>query len=82
MRLAILLSMCDTDFEKKLTTAQQHLLLDHAQMRAHMVRVINTRTLGPAPMMMGNSNDEAINNDASGDELVGRRWKNCTVWKS
>ena len=39
-------------------------------MRAHIVTVINSRTRDPAPMMMGNSNDEASNNDARSDELV------------
>ena len=32
--------------------------------------VINSRTRGPAPMMMGNLNDEASNHDTSSDELV------------
>ena len=32
--------------------------------------VINSRTRGPAPMMMGNFNEEANNHDTSGDELV------------
>ena len=32
--------------------------------------VINSRTRGPAPMMMGNLNDEASDNDASSDKLV------------
>ena len=69
MRLAIILSLCPTDLERELT-AQQHLFLDGAQMRSHIVTVINSRTRGPAPMMMGNLNDEASNNDASSDELV------------
>ena len=68
IRLAILLSMCPTDLEKELT-AQQHMCPDYAQMRAHIVTV-NSRTRGPAPMMMGNLNDEASNNDVSSDELV------------
>ena len=46
MRLAILLSMCPTDLEKELT-AQQHLFPDCAQMKAHIVTVINSRTRGP-----------------------------------
>ena len=69
MRLAVLLSMCPKDLEKELTV-QQHLFPDYAQVRAHIVTVINSRTLGPAPMMMGNLNDEASNHDASSDELV------------
>ena len=44
-------------------------------MRAHIVTVINSRTRGPAPMMTGNLNDEASSNDASSDELVGRKWR-------
>ena len=46
MRLAILLSMWFRE------TAQQHLFPDYAQMRAHIVTVINNRTRGLAPMMM------------------------------
>ena len=59
--------MCPTNLEKELT-ALQHLFPDYAQMRAHIVTVINNRTRGPAPMMMGNLNDEASNWDASSDE--------------
>ena len=59
MRHAILFSMCPTDLERELT-AQQHLFPAYAQMRAHIVTVINSRTRGPAPMMMGNLNDEAL----------------------
>ena len=69
MPLAVLLSMCSTDLEKELT-ARQYLFLHYAQMSAHIVTVINSRTRGPAPMMMGNLNDEASNNDASSDELA------------
>ena len=69
MRLAILLSMCPTDLEKELT-AQQHLFLDWAQMRAHIVAVINSRTCAPVPMMMRNLNEESSNHDASSDEFV------------
>ena len=47
MRLAILLSMCPTDLEKELTS-QQHLFSDYAQMKAHIVTVINSRTRGLA----------------------------------
>ena len=36
---------------------------DYAQMRAHIVTVINSRTRGLAPMMMGNFNKEASDND-------------------
>ena len=57
MRLAILLSMCPTDLEKVLT-AQQHLFPDCAQMKAHIVTVINSRTRGLASMIMGNLSDE------------------------
>ena len=38
---------------EKQFTAQQHLFPDYAQMKAHMVTVINSRTRGLAPMMMG-----------------------------
>ena len=69
MRLAILLSMCPTDLEKELT-AQQHLFPDYAQMRAHIVTVINSRTRGPAPMMIGNVNDEASSRDAGSEEFI------------
>ena len=41
MRLAVLLSTC-TDLEKELT-AQQHLFPDYAQMKAHIVTIINSR---------------------------------------
>ena len=69
MRLAILLSMCPTDLERELT-AQQHLFPDYAQMRTHIVTVINNRTRGPDPLMMGNFSDESSNRDASGNEFV------------
>ena len=69
MRLAILLSMCPTDQERELT-AQQHMFPDYAQMRAHIVTVINNRTRGLAPMMVGNLNDEASNRDAGSDEFL------------
>ena len=57
MRLAILLSMCPTDLEKEFT-AQQILFPDHAQTKA---RIINSRSRGLAPMMMGNLSDEDSN---------------------
>ena len=69
MRFAILLSVCPTDLEKGLT-AQQHVFPDYAQLRAHIVTVINSRTRGPAPMTMRNLNEEARNHDASSDEFV------------
>ena len=69
MRLAILLFLCPTDLEKELT-AQQHLFPDFAQMRAHIVTVIDSRTRDPALMMMGNLNEEASNHGASSDEFV------------
>ena len=69
MRLAIILSTCPTDFEKQLT-AQQHLFLDYAQMKAQIVTVINNPTRGLAPMMMGNLRDEDSNHHASGDDSV------------
>ena len=69
MRLAILLSMYPTDLEKELT-AQQHLFPDYAQMKAHIVTVINSRTRGLAPMMMSNVSDEDSNHHASSDESV------------
>ena len=50
-------SMCPTDLEKELT-AQQHLFPDYALMKARIVTVINSRTLGLAPMMKGNVSDE------------------------
>ena len=53
MRLAILLSMCPTDLEKELT-AQQHLFPEGAQIRAHIVTVMNSCTRGPAPILMEN----------------------------
>ena len=69
MRLAILLSVCPADLEKELT-AQQKLFPDCAQMRAHIVTVIHSRTRDCAPMMMGNLNEEASNLDAGSDEFV------------
>ena len=69
MRLAILLSMCPADFEKELT-AQQHLFPDYAQMKAHIVTVVNSRTRGLAPMMTGNLSDESSSHSTSGDESV------------
>ena len=57
MRLAILLSMCPADLEKELT-AQQHLSPDYAQMKAHIVTVINSRIRGLAPVMIGQLSDE------------------------
>ena len=42
--------MCPTDREGELT-AQQHLFPDYAQMRAHIMKVIHSRTRGPTPMM-------------------------------
>ena len=61
--------MCPADLEKELT-AQQHWFPDYAQMKAHIVTVINSRTRGVAPMMMGNLSDEDGNHYASSDELV------------
>ena len=58
-----------TDLERELA-AQQHLFPDYAQMRAHVVTVINNRSRGPAPMMMGNLNDEASIRDAGSDEFM------------
>ena len=81
MRLAIIFSMCPTDLETELT-AQQHLFPHCAQMRAHIVTVINSRTCGPAPMMMGNVKEEASNHDTSSDELVEVEMETCTVWKT
>ena len=51
-------------------TAQQHLFPDCAQMRAHIVTVINSCTCGLAPMMMGNLSGEDSNHYASSDEPV------------
>ena len=39
-------------------------------MKAHIVTVVNSRTRGLAPMMMGNLIDENSNHCASSDELV------------
>ena len=71
MRLAILLSLCPADVEKELT-AQQHLFPDYAQMKAHIVTVVNSRTRGLAPMMIGNLSDESSSHRTSGDESVER----------
>ena len=81
MRLAILLSMCPTDLEKELT-AQEHLFPDYAQMKAHIVTIINSRTRGLASMMMGNLSDEDSNHHASSDESWKVKMENCTVWRS
>ena len=43
VRLAVLLSTCPTDLERELT-AQHHLFLDSAQMKARVVTVIDSRT--------------------------------------
>ena len=69
MRLAVLLSMCPTDLEKELA-AQQHMFLDYAQMKAHIVTVINSRTRGLAPIMMGNLSEKDSNRHASSGESV------------
>ena len=69
MRLAILLSMCAIDLKKELT-AQQHLFPEYSQMKAHIVTVINNRTRGVAPMMMGNLSDKDSNHHASSDESL------------
>ena len=69
MRLATLQSMCPTSHERELT-AQQHLFPDYAQMRAHIVTVLNSRTRDLAPMMMGNLFDEASNRDTSSGGFV------------
>ena len=69
MRLAVLLSMCPSDLEKELTP-QQHLFPDNAQMKAHVMKVINSRTRGLAPMMMGNLSDEDSKHNANSDESV------------
>ena len=63
MRLAIA-----TDLEKELT-AQHPLFPENAQMKAHIVTVINCRTRGLAPMMVGNWSDEDSNH-ANSDESV------------
>ena len=69
IRLASLLSTCPADLEKELT-AQQHLFPDYAQTKAHIVTVINNRTRGLVPMMMGNLSDEDSYLHAGGDESV------------
>ena len=82
VRLSILLSMCPTDVEKQLT-AQQHLLTDYAQMWAHIMTVINSRSRGPAPRMMGNFDRRGhSNDDASSDGSWKVKMENSTVWKS
>ena len=64
-----------TDLAKELT-AKLQLIPDYAQMRAHIVRVIDSCTRGPSPMMIGNLNEEASNRDASCDEFVGsEEWR-------
>ena len=68
-RLASLLSICPTHLEKGLT-AQQHLFLDYAQMKAHIVTVINTPTRCLAPTMMGTLSDEDSNLHAGSHESV------------
>ena len=70
VRLALFLSMCPTDLEKEFSAQQQHLFPDYAQIRAHIVTVINSRTRGPASMMRGNSNEEASNHDGISDDFV------------
>ena len=53
---------------KKLTT-QQHLFPDFAQMRAHILTFVNSRTRGLVPEMMGTLDDEESNHYfASSDE--------------
>ena len=72
-KLAILLSMCPVDLAKGLT-AQKHLPPDYAQMRAHIVTVINSRTRSHVSLMMGSWNEEASNCNAGSEK--------CTVWTS
>ena len=55
---------------KKELTAQQYLFPDNAQMKAHMLTVVNSRTRGVAPMMMKNLSDEDSNHRASSDKSV------------
>ena len=57
---------------QKELTAQQHQFPYNAQMRAHIVTVINSRTRGPAPviMMVGNLSEEASSHVAGSDEFV------------
>ena len=61
--------MCSSDLEKELA-AQQHLFLDYAQVKAHIVTVSNSRTRGLVPLMMGNLSDGDSNHHVSGDETV------------
>ena len=65
IRHAMVLSMCPTDLERELT-AQQRLFPDYAQMRAHIVTVINSRTRCPGEIL----NDEASHCDARSGEFV------------
>ena len=69
MRLAVLLSLCPTDLEKELTT-QQHLFPDYAQMKAHVVTVINSRARGVPPMMVRTLSNEDSYLHAGSDESV------------
>ena len=61
MRLAIFRSVCPTDQEKELT-AQQHLFLVFVQMKARIVKVINS--------LMGNLSDEDSYLHDGSDESV------------
>ena len=72
-KLAILLSMCPVDLAKGLT-AQKHLFPEYAQMRAHIVTIINSRTRSHVSLMMGSWNEEASNCNAGSEK--------CTVWTS
>ena len=68
MRLAILLSMCPADLDKELT-AQQHLFPDYAQMKAHIVTVIHSRTRNHA------SSEESVESDDG--ELYRMEFRSC-----
>ena len=63
-------SPCAPQHLEKELTAQQHLFPDYAQMKARIVTVINSRTRGFAPKMIGILSDEDRNHHASSDKSV------------
>ena len=68
MRLAIILSVPNTPGKRVDNAAT--FFPDYAQMKARSVAVINSRTRGLAPMMMGNLSDEDSYFRAGSDESV------------
>ena len=57
MRLDILMALCPSDLEKELMS-QQHLFPKYQSMRDHIIQVIQNRTPGIAPMLLGNIGEE------------------------